>query len=103
METRRKQAQRAVQPKLRSASQSYTSGASSSSSMTIIGMFSKTNITTARIERLTGLIANMIAKDTLPISFVDGTGFKELMAYTLMAWIRCTMCENHQETTAVRV
>ncbi len=71
----------AVQPRLQSASQSSTSGASSSSSMTITGMFSKTNITTARSERITGLVANMIAKDTLPLSFVEGTGFKELMAY----------------------
>jgi len=71
----------AVQSKLRSASQLSTSGASSSSSMTITGMFSKTNITTARSERITGLIANMIATYTLPISFVEGTRFKELMAY----------------------
>jgi len=49
--------------------------------MTITGMFSKTNITTARSERVTGLIANVIAKDTLPISFVEVTGFKELMTY----------------------
>jgi hypothetical protein len=44
-------------------------------------MFSKTNITTARSDRITSLVANMIAKDTLLLSFIEGTGFKELMAY----------------------
>jgi hypothetical protein len=77
----------AVQPRLQRASQSSTSGASSSSSMTITGMFSKTNITTARSDRITGLVANMIAKDTLPLSFIEGTGFKELMAYVESGYV----------------
>lgn len=36
---------------------------------------------TQRAERLTQLTANMIAEDTLPISFVEGKGLRALMAF----------------------
>jgi hypothetical protein len=75
------------QPRLQSASQLSASGASSSSSMTITGSFSKTNITTERSDRITGLVGNMFAKDTLPLSFIEGTGFKELMAYVETGYV----------------
>lgn len=51
------------------------------------GMFGKTSITTARCEKITNLIARMITQDTLPISFVEGKGFRELMAYVEPAYV----------------
>jgi hypothetical protein len=50
-------------------------------------MFGKTSITSARCEKINELIARMIAKDTLPISFVEGAGFKELMAYIAPGYV----------------
>ena len=61
--------------------------AASNSSLTVSGMFSKTNITSARSEKLSDLIATMIAIDTLPISFVEGAGFRQLMAYAEPAYV----------------
>jgi len=52
-----------------------STAAASKSSLTMPGMFSKTNITSARSEKLSDLIATMITIDTLPISFVEGAGF----------------------------
>jgi len=95
----------AVQAKLLSASQSSTSGASSSSSMTITSMFGKTNITTARSERITGLIANMHdcqRHSTNQFRWMDGIQRVDGVCWTWIG-LRCTMCENHQETTAVCV
>jgi BED zinc finger len=57
-----------------------------SSPCTVSGMFAKTSITTARSEKVTDLIVRMIAKDTLAISFVEGEGFRELMAYVEPAY-----------------
>jgi hypothetical protein len=44
-------------------------------------MFAKTSITSSRTEKITDLIVRMITKDSLPIIFVEGDGFRELMAY----------------------
>lgn len=35
----------------------------------------------SRSEKTSSLIANMIAKDMLPVSCVEGKGFRQLMAY----------------------
>jgi hypothetical protein len=74
----------ALTPKLQSTSgESSTKGQGpqGSSSYTVSGIFAKASITSARAEKITNLIARMIAQDTLPISFVEGNGFRELMAY----------------------
>uniref|UniRef100_A0A8C5H0M9 HAT C-terminal dimerisation domain-containing protein n=1 Tax=Gouania willdenowi TaxID=441366 RepID=A0A8C5H0M9_GOUWI len=35
----------------------------------------------SRAEKITGLMTSMVAKDVLPVSFVEGVGFRELMAF----------------------
>jgi len=84
---------------------SYTASASSScSSLTVSGVFSRTSITTARTEKLSDLIARTIAIDTLPISFIQGAGFRQLMAFLEPGyWLPCTMCKDHEDTLAVPV
>lgn len=72
--------------KLQSSS-STESAEPSSRPMTVPGMFTKTNITTARSDKITDLVVRMIAKDTLSINFVEGTGFRELMAYVEPAYV----------------
>lgn len=68
-------------------SQYTQSAAAAPPQPTISGMFTKSNITPMRCEKITFLIAKMIARDTLPINFVDGEGFKELMAYVEPAYV----------------
>jgi len=72
----------AVSPKLQTST-----AATSNSSLTVPGMFSKTNITSARSEKMSDLTATMIDIDTLPISFVEGDGFRQLMAYAEPAYV----------------
>ncbi len=41
----------------------------------------------AKAEKLTQQITSMIVQDLLPISFVEGVGFKQLMAYQEPAYV----------------
>jgi hypothetical protein len=91
----------AVMPKMQSSS----SGNNSSASMvscTVTGTFGKTSITSARCEQINELIIRMIANDTLPICFVEGVGFRELMALHCTG-LRGAMCKVSQRTFAKSV
>ncbi|XP_063743762.1 E3 SUMO-protein ligase ZBED1-like [Eleginops maclovinus] len=44
-------------------------------------MVRSTKMNARRAEQLTALLAKMVAKDMLPISFVEGEGFRELMNF----------------------
>jgi len=56
-----------VSPKLQAST-----AAVSNSSLTVLSMFSKTNITSAHSEKLSDLITTMITTDTLPINHFRG-------------------------------
>ena len=58
-------------------------------------VFSKNTVTSARIEQKTirsdnWYLIGKFGKDTLPISFVEGAGFRQLMAYAEQGYVvRC--------------
>ena len=72
-----------VIPKL----QSYSGMSTTGGSCTVSGLFAKSSITTARSEKITDHIVRMIGLDTLTISFVEGEGFRQLMAYLEPAYV----------------